>query len=352
MSASPSFPIAVNTKILNYRITGAQRYLLEILKRLPQDQLTVINPARWCSGGIGHLWEQTILPLRLDRQALLWSPSITGPLIVDRQVVTIFDVVPLDHPEWCHPAFVAFYRFVVPRLARQSLHIITISEYTKSRIVAVCGVPPDKVSVTLLAADARFNPQAADPTQIAGLGLPSSRYMLALGSIEPRKNLPRLIKAWGLAASRIPEDIILVVAGGQGRRSIFGDHDLGQLPPRIHFTGHVPDALLPALLANALGFCYPSSYEGFGLPPLEAMASGVPVITSGLTSLAEVVGDDGLRIDPFQVEDIASALERLCNDDGLRAKLRQSGLERSRTFSWDLAARQTWEILAREAAAG
>ena len=266
--------------------------------------------------------------------------------------LTIFDVVPLDHPEWCHPGFVAFYRFVVPRLARQARHIIAISEYTKSRIVAVCDVPPEKVSVTLLAADARFNPQAADPALIASLALPCTRYVLALGSIEPRKNLPRLLQAWGLAVGRIPDDIMLVVAGGQGRRSIFGDHALGELPPRVHFTGHVADELLPPLLANALGFCYPSSYEGFGLPPLEAMACGVPVITSGLTSLAEVVGDAGLQIDPFQVEDIASALERLCGDDGLRAELRRSGLERSRGFSWDLAARQTWEILAREAAAG
>lgn len=345
-------PIAVNTKILNYRLTGAQRYLLEILKRLPQDQITTVAPPTWCSGGIGHLWEQVILPLRLGPQDLLWSPSITGPLVVDRQVVTIFDVVPLDHPEWVHPKFVAFYRFVVPRLARQARHIIAISEYTKQRIVAVCGVPPEKVSVTLLAADARFNPQAADPALIAGLALPSARYVLALGSIEPRKNLPRLLQAWARAEPRIPSDITLVVAGGQGRRTIFGDHALGQLPPRVHFTGHVPDEQLPSLLANALGFCYPSSYEGFGLPPLEAMASGVPVITSGLTSLAEVVGDAGLQIDPFQVEDIAGALERLCGDDALRARLRQSGLERSRGFSWDLAARQTWEILSREATAG
>ena len=343
-------PICVNTKILNYRITGAQRYLLEILKRFPADGFRSIAPPTWSSGMKGHLWEQAVLPLRKGRGSLLWSPSITGPLAVADQVVTIFDIAPLDHPEWFRSGFSGYYSYVVPRIARRAKRIIAISEYTKERIVAICGVPPEKVEVTLLAADARFSPTAADPARVAALGLPTARYLLALGSIEPRKNVPALIRAWGRVQDRIPADISLVLAGGSGRASIFGSVDLEPLPPRVHFTGHVADEALPALLAGATGFCYPSIYEGFGLPPLEAMASGVPVITSNLTSLPEVVGDAGLLVDPHSVDSIAEALLRLGTDDGLRAGLSAKGLERNRRFSWDVAAARTWDILCAEAA--
>jgi glycosyltransferase involved in cell wall biosynthesis len=341
--------ISINTRILNYRITGAQRYLREILPRLPQERITAIAPASWHAGFRGHLWEQCALPLRIAKGSLLWSPSITGPLAVAKQVITIFDVVPLDHPEWFRSVFSAGIRRLVPMLARRARHIIAISEFTKSRIVALCGVPPERITVTLLAADARFSPAAADPARVAALGLPTPRYLLTLGSIEPRKNIPLLIEAWRTIVDKVPKDISLVVAGGTGNSAIFGDVALGTLPERVHFTGHVPDAQLPALLAGALGFCYPSLYEGFGLPPLEAMACGVPVLTGSQTSLPEVVGDAGLMVDPSSRQAIADGLLRLAGDDALRAQLRERGLARNRLFSWDAAAARTWEIL--EAAA-
>jgi glycosyltransferase involved in cell wall biosynthesis len=339
-----SADITVNTRALAYRITGVQRYARELLARFPSP-VTTVCPRRFTGGIPGHAWEQFALPALLRPGSLLWSPSLTGPLAVDRQVVTLHDTGPLDHPEWFRPVFGAWYRFVLPHLARRVRRVIAISEFTKRRIVDTCGIDPDRISVVLNGVDRRFNPQARDETAIAALRLPTPRYLLAVGSIEPRKNIPALIRAWGRIAARIGDDLSLVIAGGMGKSSIFSAVDLGTPPPRVHFTGHVPDPALPALYAGATAFCYPSLYEGFGIPPLEAMAAGTPVLTGNRTSLPEVVADAGLMVDPGSEEAIADGLLRLCTDEALRTELRRRGLERARRFTWDEAARQTWQVL-------
>lgn len=295
----------------------------------------------------GHFWEQTVLPAKV-RGRLLFSPANTGPLATRRQVVTIHDVAALDHPERLNPRFAAWYRFMTPRLAGRVARVITISEYSKQRLLAHVPLDERRVVVIPNGVDERFGPQdhAAIASMRNELGMPQGRYVLCVGTLEPRKNVPRLLQAWARIFSRIPDDVCLVLTGKQGQRELFARMaGVGALPPRVHLTGHVADMYLPALYAGALAFVFPSLYEGFGLPPLEAMACGVPVLTGNLTSLPEVVGEAGLMVDPTSVEAIADGLLRLIQNDLLRQALIPKGLARAALFSWDEAAQRTWGVL-------
>ncbi len=342
------FFLSVNTRIIDAHLTGVQRYLLEISKYLSSECLR-IHPSRSLHGFSGHLWEQFVLPLLVGKR-LLWSPSNTGPLLLRRQVVTIHDVVPLDHPEWLNRKFALFYRFLLPRLVLRVAKIITDSEFSKSRLLATTKVSADKIVVIPLGVSPRFQPRpaAAIADAMAKLALPTPRYLLTVGSIEPRKNLRTLIAAWSLVVADLPEDIWLVVAGGKGSALVFADTaGLDALPPRVHLTGHVADELLPALYAGAAAFAYMSLYEGFGLPPLEAMASGVPVLVSNGTAFPEVVADCGLYADPTNPADIAQQLLRLLTDRELAADLAARGLQRAAAFTWERCVAQTLSVFER-----
>jgi glycosyltransferase involved in cell wall biosynthesis len=341
--------IYVNTRILNGRLTGVQRYASEILARIGR-QLTPLTLEHSFNGVRGHFWEQFILPLRLQ-DGLLWSPSNSGPLSVGNQVVTIHDLSPLDHPEWMSPRFAAWYQFLLPRLARKAKHLITVSEFTKGRILERFCVPEEKITVIPNAVDERFRdpPKATDLSSIFGECFSNTRYVLTVGSIEPRKNLITLTKAWQMIVDKIPEDISLVVAGARGERAIFRDASLSTMPKRVLMPGHVSDEFLPMLYANAIVFSYLSVYEGFGLPPLEGMASGVPVLTSNTTAIPEVVSDAALTVDPLDAEAVADGLFRLITNDSLNKKFSAQGILRAEQFTWETTAAKTWDVLCKAA---
>ena len=337
--------VCVNVRTLSGPVTGVQRYLKELRVRLPA--MPEYAPVRWSTGLRGHLWEQGALPLSV-RGALLWSPSNTGPLAVGNQVVTIHDVAPLDHPEWMNRRFATWYRFLIPRLARRVRHIIVVSESTRQRLLARTGVDPCKISVIYPGVDDRFSPTTADAiaTLRRDLALPDGRYVLSVGSLEPRKNLGRLLAAWERVAAELPKDVWLVIAGAKGKRLVFAEvPELNHLPERVLLVGYVRDEDLPQLYAGAVAFAYPSVYEGFGSPPLEAMACGTPVVVGNRTSLPEVVGDAALMVDPYDVDSLARALLCVVTHSDLAARLRGAGLVRARRFSWDEAARATRRIL-------
>lgn len=337
--------IAVNARVLSSSLTGVQRYLSSILNYMP-DGVVELHPTDPKHGVRGHAWEQLLLPARLERK-LLWSPSNTGPLSVTKQVLTVHDLASFDHPEFLNSRFAAWYRFLLPRLVRRVRRIIAVSEFTKERLMELFGIPEERIAVIWNGVDDRFRPQAEGQVSLAlnKLGIPTRRYFVALGSLEPRKNLQRLLQAWSRIVLDLPDDVWLVLAGAKGKSLIFDATSFDPLPPRVHLTGYVPDEMLPALYTGAIATPYLSVYEGFGLPPLEAMACGTQALTSNRTALPEVVGDAALAVDPYDVDAISDGLIRLVGDTDFRAVLRRRGFERAKRFSWRSTAEQTWRVL-------
>jgi glycosyltransferase involved in cell wall biosynthesis len=333
--------IQVNGRYLVQRLTGQQRYAQEIVSRL-QNRLEIIAPPAKSRGIRGHLWEQLMLPRRLGCD-LLWSPSTTGPLTVKRQVVTIHDCAFFDQANCFSRAFAAWYQFLVPRLARAARRIIAVSDFSKQRIVELCRVPEESISTIYSGVGKQFRPHSAGEigTAKSKLGLPE-RYILCVGSLEPRKNLARLLAAWQQVQPRL-DGLSLVLVGAKSH--VFRNADQTETPVGVHLD----ENLLPAVYAGAEFFVYPSVYEGFGLPVIEAMASGVPVITSKVTALPEVAGDAAAFVDPLNISSIAAGIEQLAADEQLRCELRHKGLARAAHFNWDRTAEETWKVL--EAAA-
>ena len=337
--------IALNARFAVHRPSGMQRYGIELAHRL-RDRVQMVRPAQALRGPAGHLWEQFYLPSAV-RGRLLWSPNNTGPLAVRRQVCTLHDLIPLDHPEWFSRRFAGWYQWLLPRLAKQVRHIITVSEFTKRRAVELLDIPPEKVTVILHGVDERFKPQTGDAilAMRLALGIDCSSYLLYVGNLEPRKNLYRLLKAWEIAQRCVPDEIELVVAGAKGSALVFEQVSLGAIPPRVRFTGYVPDEHLPALYAGSLALVYPSLYEGFGLPPLEAMACGTLVVTSSNTSLPEVVGDAATLVDAENIHSIADGILRVVSNNGRRSAIQQCGFARARNFTWERTAQETLRVL-------
>ena len=337
-------PILVNARVLSAPLTGTLRYTKELLARW-NGRVETVSPGSCERGVSGHAWEQIVLPTRVGSR-LLFSPSNTGPLMVENQVVTLHDMAVFDCPAAFSRLFEAWYKTLLPHLARRVRRIITVSTFVKERILALTDVNPSNVVVIPNGVSLQFRPDAVAELDavVAALGLPSRAYVLTVGSADPRKNLARLFQAWTRLQTQVSEELWLVVVGaGNGR--VFGSSPLGDLPTRVFPVGHVEDHHLPALYAGALAMIYISFYEGFGLPPLEAMASGTAVVVGNRSSLPEVVGDAGLLIDPFDVGAIEEALRRILEDSELRSDLQQRGIERAKQFSWDEAARRTWAVL-------
>jgi glycosyltransferase involved in cell wall biosynthesis len=337
--------IVVNTRSLTAALTGVQRYGAE-LSVLFGEKMAKVSPSRPLQGIAGHVWEQFQLPLLLKGR-FLWSPANSGPVMLKRQVVTIHDIAVIDHPEWFNARFAAWYRWMTPRLVRRAFGVIAVSEFTKRRLVEVTGVDESRVSVVPNGVDERFNPRS--PEEVAAirhrLGIPSSRYVLSLATLEPRKNLAGQLEAWARCESHLPDSVWLVISGGKGKEHVFGDLQLHNVPPRVHFTGYVRDEDLPALYSGAMALLYPSFYEGFGLPVLEAMASGTVPIVSNLTAPQEVAGDAGIGVNPHDHDSIASAIARVVRDGSWREELRHRAIRRSEAFSWARTAKSTWRVL-------
>jgi glycosyltransferase involved in cell wall biosynthesis len=337
--------IAVNVRTLGAPLTGVQRYLGEILSRWKKTPdfsgiFSEIGPSRPRHGIAGHAWEQFVLPRRCGG-SLLWSPGNTGPVGVRHQAVTIHDLAALDHPEWFSRSFAAGYAWILPRVARASRLVITPSQATRRRLIERLRLDPAKVRAIPLGVDERFRPDCA--CRISALPDKIQRYVLCVGSVEPRKNVAGLLAAWRLAA--LADDLWLVVAGAAGAERVFATNASASIPTRVHFLGHVGDADLPALYAGAHACVYPSLYEGFGLPALEALASGVPLLASRDDAIAETVSDAALTVDANSTEALAEGLRSVVNDTALRARLRVAGPARASQFNWENTALSTWQAL-------
>jgi glycosyltransferase involved in cell wall biosynthesis len=362
--------VGLNAQLLSldrtYRGAGINTYIYQLLCRLGQisalHRCTVfLNERRFIAEGlvlhyasgltrrppVRILWEQLALPgiLRRSRVDLLHAMAFVAPARAPCPfVVTIYDLSFLRHKE----AFRPFNRWYLSRFtpisAQRARRVIAISESTKRDIVQFLNVPPERVDVIHCGVDPTFRRL---PTQQVDRfrrerGLPE-RFVLYVGTLEPRKNLDRLIRAYGQWRASDPGAPHLVVAGARGwyYEQIFRDVQVMGLVDDIMFPGYVPADELPWWYNAAGLFAYPSLFEGFGLPVLESMACGTPVICSDVSSLPEVVGDAALLVMPDDEAGLAEAMRHAWSDAALRQEMSERGQVRARLFTWEQAASQT-----------
>lgn len=327
--------------------TGEPYYRLFVADAGKAGQLTLPGPnfawrpTRLTERWLARLWYRLRLPL--------WIENWTGPLDLfhapdfflppvrpgTRTVVTVHDLSFMREPEAVMPGMMAHLTTWVPRSVQRADHVIAVSEATRRDLIEFYQTPPEKISVLYHGVTADFQP-VTDPGKLAAVrqkyGLGEKPFILSVGTLQPRKNYRRLIQA----LARLDDSLALVIVGGQGwnYEDIRSEVARLKLEMRVHILGFVANADLPALYSAASLFVYPSLYEGFGLPALEAMACGTPVVVSNQSALPEVVGEAGLLVDPHQVEDIAAAIARLLDDANMRRQFAQAGQARAAKFTW------------------
>jgi len=353
--------LVINATELGRRRGGNERYIAGLIEGLtpltPPPQVSLLT-CRWDTPlhlppvfrqvdlGTYHrlpffLWQQTTALRRLDADWYLTN-FFLPPYLPCKGVIVVHDLSFRAHPEY-FPRTIAWYmHWLTGWAVRQARHVLTVSEFSRQELLRFYPVDEEKVVSVPNGVGSEFRPvndemdMMADRATLSRYGV-TPPYILALGNIHPRKNLARLLDAYLLLRQR-RQSVPTMVWGGLPR---WGSTTLIQRAQAagVILTSFVAQADLPALYRQAVMLVYPSLYEGFGLPPLEAMACGTPVITSNTTSLPEVVGNAALMVDPTDVEKIAMAMARLLDDAPLREYLRQAGIERARQFTWTQTAR-------------
>jgi glycosyltransferase involved in cell wall biosynthesis len=299
-----------------------------------------------------RLWTHARLSWEMLRQPpdVLFVPAHVLPLVHPRRsVATIHDLGYYYYPA-AHTRFQNLYlRWSTRYNARNALRLVVDSEATRRDLIRLCGVPPAKIVVIYPGRDESLVP-VTDPALLAGVraryGL-AERYLLYVGTLHPRKNLARLVEAFAAAAREMEPAPQLVLAGKKGwlYDDLFARVRRLGLEERVLFPGYVPPEELPALLSGATAFLFPSLYEGFGFPVLEAMACGTPVICSRAASLPEVAGEAALLVDPLDTAGLAEAIRQVVADEDLRRRLVERGHQQVTRFSWSRCARQVLDVL-------
>ena len=375
--------VGINAHLLaftsDYRQAGLSRYIYEIVTRLPRcatrSGFTAFTgnapvPREFVASKPPNLkisrsrfttakapvriaWEQAVLPFAASRANLdlLHCPVNVRPLFSKCPVViTVHDLIFLRYPEAFHPAKRAYLKYMTGWSARHAAHVIAVSEQTRNDVIELLRVKPDRVTTVHNGVGSQFVPvpgeQRLEFAREKGL---TPRTVLYVGTLEPRKNITMLIEAFGKLASN-PEydDTTLMIGGSKGwyYEEVFTTAErLGLTASgRVRFLGRVPDEELPLWYNVASVFVFPSMYEGFGLPPLEAMACGTPVITSNTSSLPEVVGDAGIVLPHDEPVQWAGAMQAVLDNPAISAELGAKGLQRSKQFNWDRAAKETLAV--------
>lgn len=379
--------IAVNAHLLSdqatYRSAGVSNYSAELLKALgtlltelslsPQHPLELtayLHAAHFDAPGV-HLvrtrlplenplariaWEQTVLPIHLRRQRADLVHGLVNVLPLAARcpgVVTVHDLAFVRTPGALPPLKRAYLTLLCRASAARAAQIIAVSSQTAEDLQQCFGTPTARITVVYNGVAARFAPRRAEDLQAfrQRSGAPE-RYLLYLGTLEPRKNLDLLLRAfarWRQATTIENRDVKLVLAGARGwyYDEIFRNVEALGLTEHVHFPGFVPTEALPGWYAAAEAFVYPSLFEGFGLPVIEAMASGAPVICSRAPGVAEVAGDAAITFAPRDEDALAGALHLVMSQPALRSELRRRGLARAARFSWQRCAEQTVEVYLR-----
>ena len=296
------------------------------------------------------LWNRLQMERKVQRVLpdydVVHYPASIGPLDGGPNVVvTVHDCIFLRHPEWFRWERAAYYRWAGSRSARRAARIIADSEATARDVRECMGIARDRIDVIPLGVDSAFAPATPEACAAARVrySLPD-RYFLYVGTLEPRKNLARLVRAWDSVAAELPEDLVIAGRDGWKTAGIHAAIQAAKHRDRIHLPGFIAQDDLPAVLTGARAFTWPSLYEGFGLPVLEAMACGTPVLTSNTSSLPEVTGGNALHVNPDLESEIADALRRLSNDESLYTQLATNGPTHAATFTWQRCAQATLAV--------
>ena len=367
--------IAVNTRfLLSHKMEGFGWYTYEVTKRLveqhpevefifffdrPFDQKFIFGknvtpvvlrpPARHPI--LFYIWFENSVRRALKKYKvdLFFSPDGYLSLRSDVPQVNVIHDINFEHnPEDLKPTMRKYYQKYFPKFAQKAQHILTVSEYSKQDIQKTYAVSPDKITAIWNGASDAFKPidlktQISVREKYSG----GNPYLLFVGALHPRKNLIRLLKAFDQIVEEHPEQPHrLLIVGAELWSKGLGDYDISsETEKHVTFTGHLQLEELALVMAAADIFTFVPYFEGFGIPLVEAMRCGTPILSGDRTSLPEVAGDAALYCDPFDVDSIKSGIIRLIQNDTLRDTLRQKGLERSKLFSWDKAADAVWKVL-------
>lgn len=361
--------IGIDGRLIAYRMGGIARYTIRLARALArvdsENTYWFLQHHRYANTLVKapnfhtvrmftpthHPLEQFLLWMELKRVPLdvLHSPDFIPPLykMGARRVITVHDLAFLRYPHLLTRAAARYYG-QIDRAVRKADHIIAVSNSTREDLMNLLGAPESKITVIYEAADEAFRPLPEEEVaeEIRRRYGFSPDYILFVGTIEPRKNLNTLLLAYHGLRTQYHLDPPLVFAGEHGwlADEVYSLVEELGLNDRCHFLGRVSTEELVYLYNGARVYAHPALYEGFGLPPLEAMACGTPTIVSNVSSLPEVVGDAALLVEPTDVEAWTTALHRLLTDDTLWNELRQKGLERAKKFSWERAARDTLNV--------
>lgn len=336
----------VNARFLTQPITGVQRYAVEIsrvLKKLDpsirfvaphdiiHDDIAQELGAVKVGSRRGHVWEQLELPryLRQNGSPLLISLATTAPVLYRRKIVTVHDLAFKRFPEAVSWKFRLYYGLLIPRVLRSALHVTTVSQYSKQDICRTYATAESDVSVIPNASS--FSRRGGDSAA------KKQKLIIAVGSIQPYKNIATLVTAFARFKETSDPAYVLKLVGGADARVFSGSRASQAMADRadVQFTGYLADADLLALYETATCFVFPSLFEGFGIPPLEAMASGCPVIASTAASIPEVCADAALYCDPRDPDAMAACMTQLTTDPELQARLIARGFDNIRRFSWE-----------------
>ena len=336
--------IVVNARFLTQKTTGVQRFAIEISKHLKRilPQVIFVTPYDIIDTALanelnvtitgtnkGVVWEQIDLPRYLAKNGspLLINLANVAPLFYSNQIVTIHDLAFKVNPAWFNKKFVWFYNFLIPRIAKKARKVFTVSNFSKQEIISHLQIEAQKIAVI-------YNSITDFPAE-ENKGNKYGNYLLTVGSIDKRKNISSIFTAIDHLKDK---SIKLLVAGDYNPIFNNKNNDSLKNSSQITFLGRVNDAELRNLYQNAMLFIYPSLYEGFGIPPLEAMFYNCPTIVSDIGSLREVCADASLYIDPNSAEDIAKKIENLLNDFALRNALIEKGKLNIKKYSWEKSA--------------
>ena len=327
-------------------------YLEKNIDVYNQNKDIIIPKNRFVTGwGNNMLWRYFTLPLHLKKYSLdvIHDPYELGAFTFGgsfRKIITVHDLTPLLFPSLLKKMDVIFHRLLLKKTINNADKIITVSYHTQKDLITYLNVPKDKIKVIYNGNDARFQPlNYIEISKVREKYKLPERFILSVGGLHPIKNISRLLKAYNLSRRNGLNHKLVIVGMVMDKVSeIFQTLKGLNLEDQVIFTGKVPDNDLVGLYNSADLFIYPCLYAGFGLPPLEAMSCGTPVIASNNSSLPEVVGDAGLLINPYDITEIADAINNIITDDDLRKNLIKKGLKRSKQFNWSKSAYETLEV--------